>query len=83
MLGNLGGPKSTTSASMHFANLDDARTLSQADGVQDRNMLLGEIGVSNIGGANQGPIGESNETKMTENEAFLAYCRQDNDSDDD
>ena len=36
-------------------------------------MLLGEIGVPNLGG-NQGPIGEANETKMTENEAFLAYC---------
>ena len=82
-LGVGGGPKSTTSASMHFANLDDAKTISQADCVQERNMMLGDIGVPNLGGGNQGPIGENNETKMTENEAFLAYCRQDNDSDDD
>lgn len=49
MLGAIGrghGPKSTTSASLHFANLDDAKTLSQVDGNQERNMLLGEIGVS-------------------------------------
>ena len=30
-----------------------------------------------------GAIGESNETKMSENEAFLAYCKQDVDDDDD
>lgn len=53
-----------------FANLDDARTLSQAENVQERNMLLGDM----VGGQHGGPIGESNETKMTENEAFLAYC---------
>lgn len=40
-------------------------------------MLLGEIM-----GSQGGPIGESNETKMTENEAFLAYCQQDDDDDD-
>ena len=39
-------------------------------------MLLGEIGVSNLGGgANQAPIGQVNETNMTEGEAFLAYCQ--------
>ena len=26
-----------------FANLDDARTLSQADNIQERNMLLGDM----------------------------------------
>ena len=36
-------------------------------------MLLGEIGA--------GP-GENNETNMSANEAFLAYCQQDNDEDD-
>ena len=76
VLGGMGGPKSTTSASLNFANLDDAKTLSQADGVQERNMLLGEIGVSNLGGVgNQGGIGPNNETNMTEGEAFLAYCQ--------
>ena len=45
-------------------------------------MLLGEIGVSHLAGPN-GAIGESNETKMSENEAFLAYCRQDDDDDED
>jgi len=49
--------------------------------VQERNALLNDIGIPNLA-ANSGPIGESNETKMTENEAFLAYCRQDNDDDD-
>jgi len=49
--------------------------------VQERNALLNDIGIPNLAG-NSGPIGESNETKMTENEAFLAYCRQDNDDDD-
>ena len=34
-------------------------------------MLLGEIGVSHLGGK----IDPKNETNMTENEAFLAYCR--------
>ena len=34
ILGGMGGgPKSTASASLNFANLDDAKTLSQADGV--------------------------------------------------
>ena len=35
ILGSMGGggPKSTASASLNFANLDDAKTLSQADGV--------------------------------------------------
>ena len=49
-------------------------------------MLLGEIGVSNLGGpsaAGVGPINPSNETNMTENEAFLAYCKQGDDDDDD
>lgn len=35
-------------------------------------MLLGE-----------NPIGEANATQMTENEAFLAYCQQDDGDDDD
>ena len=58
--------------SMLFANLD-AKTVSQPGGIQERNLLLGEIG--------PGP-GENNETKMSENEAFLAYCQQDNDEED-
>lgn len=44
-------------------------------------MLIGEIGVSGLGGNHY--KGESNETKMTENEAFLAYCQNDGDDSDD
>ena len=60
--------------------MDDAKTLSQVDAIQERNLLLGEIGHSNLGGPTVNP---SNETNMTENEAFLAYCKQGDDDDDD
>ena len=56
---------------MLFANLD-AKTVSQPGGILERNQLLGEMG----------PGQGVNETKMSENEAFLAYCQQDNDDDD-
>lgn len=44
-------------------------------------MLIREIGVSGLGDGHH--KGESNETKMTENEAFLAYCQHDGDDSDD
>ena len=50
---------------MLFANMD-AKTVSAAPaGMQERNLLLGE--------REPGP-GENNETNMSANEAFLAYC---------
>ena len=53
--------------------MDDAKTLSQADGAVERNNLLAEV---------QGLPGASNETKMSETEAFLAYCQKDDEEDD-
>ena len=64
LLADLGQGKA---GGMLFANLDDAKTLSQADATQQVNAV----------------IGENNETKMSENEAFLAYCKQNDDDDDD
>ena len=60
--------------------MDDAKTLSQVDAIQECNLLLNEIGHSNLGG---NAVNPSNETNMTENEAFLAYCKQGDDDDDD
>ena len=52
--------------SMLFTNMD-AKTVSAAPvGMQERNLLLGE--------REPGP-GENNETNMSANEAFLAYCQ--------
>ena len=70
-----GGPKSTASGSMIFAQMDDAKTLSMADEVHRNNQM--EL-MHEVKGGN---IGESNETKMSDNEAFLAYCKQDDDDD--
>lgn len=61
------GARSTASASMIFPQADDAKTLTQGDNLMDRNMLKGL----------PTNLNENNETKMSENEAFLAYCKQD------
>ena len=50
--------------------MDDAKTLSQVDdAAKGSNMAMMQNFKAGVA-----PYGESNETKMSENEAFLAYC---------
>ena len=76
MLSGVGAFKGTAAGFQNqnaFPLMDDAKTLSQADGAVERNNLLAEV---------QGLPGASNETKMSETEAFLAYCQKDDEDDD-
>lgn len=68
MLAGIGG---SSKASMIFPHADyDAKTLTQGDNLLDFKHQVKTI------------ANENNETKMSENEAFLAYCKQDDENSD-